>query len=1329
MTAIALPYLQDFNAPAVPSDWLTDMSLSPLHGILDTTGLYLRLSSTLTSAYAISPLVGPVTSNTQLSFHYRILNYAGWPYNGKTLGATDKIEIQVSTDDGASFTTIHTIDQNNHTPTTEFTNKVVSLSTYNGNDIKIRFLSTWGSGDYYVDIDHVLFEDGTSMTYVGAYQEHTNLNNVGVGTTNNEIIRLQVVTQKGSSPLVMNSISVSASGEIAVARMFYTTGPTFSTAIQFGTSYNNASGGFSFIGNQVLAQGANYFWMAYDIKSTATPGNTVDGYFSSFVTSETSTPKTPYNGSPTGNRKVAAIFSGTKSIPGDYTSLAAAVTALNNGIVGSGGVIFNVAGGHTENNVGAILLTTSGSLSNPVTFRKSGSGNKPLITRTDAGGGTPAVIGNNGDAVILLEGTDYITFDSIDVATQSSGIEYGFYLRKATITNACKYVTIKNATINMTKGTGRYIVGICAGNNTSTVNNISVGNTGGRHENITLTGNVISGTFAGIFVKGSDEFNDQNFTIGTNGYGNMIQNFGGANVNETWGIYLYGNNNSQVSYNTINNMSGGGSAFTGPAAGVHNANISEVAFTVDHNTINLTSSSSPVYGIYSAMAGSLQLHHNTISNFTGNGIIAGVYIATGCNPGNIYKNEIFNLSSSSTSTSAGIVCGIIIGAGTNVYVYNNFISGLKTPAGASSDAIRGISVTSAQSNSTIGLYYNTIYLDAASSGANFGSSGIFHTSSATSTTSALDLRNNIVVNKCTPNGTSYTTAFRRSDAPLGNYKAVSNSNIFYAGVPGTYKVIYFDGAAKQTIEEYKAFVGPARDSISFSDDPVFVNVGTAPYNLRLQDGNRTYCESGARPVSSPVVVSDDFDGAARPTLPDIGADEFSGTAKYVFPPSGFSATCGGPSQINLGWSKNASSQDVLVTSLATTFTGNPVNGTAYNIGDPIPSAGMVIYKGPATAFSHSSLNFWTQHYYKIWSVDSYNFYSTGLYTNAITNADTIETMPYLQDFGPAWSHIPAAPDKWKVYNPGGSDTVTWRRQASYNYEPPACAEGSGNQNDYLVLPPVKLPNTNCRLVWWDKVEDASSNNTYRIMISTTGCEPASFTTSLDTFNCANTAWTRHELNISSYKNQTVFLAFHQFYSATTNSDFAVDEVYVDELPAGPVLSVDPVSKDFGTITVTTESDPQTFKIKNRGIGTMTITGTELTGANQDEFDLQDANTYPVNLGADQSITISVTFTPVTTGSKTAALAVSHSLTGSPESIILVGTAQTLITEWLGTISNEWGNPSNWSNGVPGTGHEAIITNGGFDPVISSVVTVYKVTVASGADFHVALDGDLIITGE
>lgn len=107
------------------------------------------------------------------------------------------------------------------------------------------------------------------------------------------------------------------------------------------------------------------------------------------------------------------------------------------------------------------------------------------------------------------------------------------------------------------------------------------------------------------------------------------------------------------------------------------------------------------------------------------------------------------------------------------------------PAGNSTaDLIRGISIASTTVNSSVNVYYNTIFLNAVSSGTNFSTSGIYQTSSATATTAALTLKNNSITNTSTLKGTGLSVAFRRSASSQGNYVATSNNNLFYVGTPG-----------------------------------------------------------------------------------------------------------------------------------------------------------------------------------------------------------------------------------------------------------------------------------------------------------------------------------------------------------------------------------------------------------------------------------------------------------------------------------------------------------------------------------------------------------------
>ena len=772
-----------------------------------------------------------------------------------------------------------------------------------------------------------------------------------------------------------------------------------------------------------------------------------------------------------------AQLSGIKTIPGDYATIEAAVADLNVQGVGAGGVTFNVAAGHTENITAPILLTATGTVANPIVFQKSGAGDNPAITRTDAGSLTTTTQGGQGDAVFIIEGGDYITLTSLSIFASDAGIEYGVYLRKASGTDGCKNVTIQSCLIDMTKGTSQFVAGIYSSNNdaastVSSATGITVTSEDGRHENVSVLGNTIRDVHVGVLLRGFNHtsspynFYDQNFVIGSSGQGNIIRNFGGGVAQSSYGIYMIYHNGINIGYNQLNNTAAGGTAFLGATSyGIFTSTATSANVTITNNSLTLTGggttqlmhginnaagstgvgntvniSNNTVTGctyptatsaaftaiVNSASAVTINVNNNTVTNndlpgtgtFTGidgggstspvatltmtgntvnnntksgasgsmfltrgsastvhyysntvytngftassgttacslygyynfgspptenvynnqiydlyvlgtntgtssllsgihtnttasavkniygndiynlsaqSGVVAGINQFLGTNV-QIYKNDIYDLTNATTVTTDGRVNGILLNSGT-CYVYNNFISELYAPACAAPNAIRGISSTSTTASTTIGLYYNTIYLDAVSTGVNFGTSGIFHTFSTTGTTASLDMRNNIVVNKSTAAGTGKTAALWRSAATnLNNYATTSNNNAFYAGTPSASNVLYYDGLNfDQTMVDFKTRVAP-RESASFSEDVDFLNVAASPFDLKLDLTTATQCESGGQRITTPVAITTDYFATIRAletgylgtgTAPDVGAYEGEMTGLDLSPP-------------------------------------------------------------------------------------------------------------------------------------------------------------------------------------------------------------------------------------------------------------------------------------------------------------------------------------------------------------------------------------------------------------------------------------------------------------
>ena len=650
-----------------------------------------------------------------------------------------------------------------------------------------------------------------------------------------------------------------------------------------------------------------------------------------------------------------AQLTGIKTIPGDYATIEAAISALNSQGVGSGGVTFNVAVGHTEtfSNPTAGVITATGTESNPIIFQKSGVGNNPKII---AGVGTGTL-----DAIVVITGGDYITFDGIDLSENSANtdnttkMEWGFaLLKRSTVAPAdgCYFVTVKNSTITLDKlNTSTW--GIYAANHTVTSTTSSTMTDSldvmsyCKFDNNSFTSyngiRIISSTTAGFYGNRNE--------VGVNA-GNNILAYGDGSAT-AYGMNIEYQNNLKIAHNSVN---GGGTSQTGIIYGIRTGSGTNSTVDIYLNSVTVTQAgTSLIYAIVNSMGSSgvdntINIYNNTVENClysgssgnsfwmiynlasaynlniygnrcrnntksAGSGPIHCIYNSptTATVNANIYNNEIYNNSSAgpingihitagtnnhiygnkiydirTTSTTGSVTSGILIPSGPiNTYIYNNFISDLKAANSSDVNAVRGINITSSTTNSNIGLYYNTIFLNA-SGGSNFGTSGIYHTNSTTATTATLEMRDNIVVNLSTSSGTGKTVAFRRSaaNANLNNYSSLSNNNCFYSGTPSASNVIYFDGTNfDQTIDEFKLRVAP-REGGSVTENVPFINSTTPPYNLHVQTTVSTQTESGGTPITTPIAVTNDIDGETRnATTPDIGADEFNGMGIDITPPS------------------------------------------------------------------------------------------------------------------------------------------------------------------------------------------------------------------------------------------------------------------------------------------------------------------------------------------------------------------------------------------------------------------------------------------------------------
>lgn len=599
------------------------------------------------------------------------------------------------------------------------------------------------------------------------------------------------------------------------------------------------------------------------------------------------------------NRSNTAAATFTSTLSGAMVGISAntATTTVNVGSAGNGNTItikeaiagagttnytsaitvIDANAGHATANVVANTINTTGS-----TVRSTGAmicvkpeatvtllynikGNSAIIDRVAVSGSISFTTQTSSPSNVAdTVSNNTITFTSLSGSTSATGISQLGGPSTSGVKSIC------NNTISI------------SGTNTGTVTGLAWGYSGGA----TVKGNMITISSAGatvIGIGGTGTSAGSGYFVPSSGPGSGIPLYGGVSNNT---LSLTSSATSPTS------MIGITVAGAGPHK-VFNNTFSTLTFS------GIITSTPVVSGIACSAGTNDSIYNNIVTNITvgaatstGNPTINGILISGSTTP-YVFNNKIYGITSNCTGAT-GDVNGIRLSAGTtNTFVYNNLIGNLVAGASANPDGIRGISITSTTTSSTQNIMHNTIFLNGTSTGANFGGSGVFHTASATATTAALNLRNNIIINRMTPVGTGFVVALRRSGTALNNFTGTAtNRNMLYAGTPGASKLIYYDGTnSDQTLSAYQARVSPVGVN-SITGEATWIEGSGTPYEtagnffqsltgsssnyLHIVGGITTLVESGGATISSPIAITQDYDGDTRGATPDLGADEFVG---------------------------------------------------------------------------------------------------------------------------------------------------------------------------------------------------------------------------------------------------------------------------------------------------------------------------------------------------------------------------------------------------------------------------------------------------------------------
>ena len=467
---------------------------------------------------------------------------------------------------------------------------------------------------------------------------------IGQGSRLQQLVRVQLNTG-GRDVLDSMRFKLTGKDNIQSARLYYggnafsfwmstygTEVTTFSTDTL--TFARNGSENFDLTGDV-------YFYLVLELKPTATVGQILDAeclkaYLNGF------NKLTPAAGNPAGARKIVAPMTGTYTIkgaagPNNFTKLSAAIDTLNRWGF-TGGVTFILQDDSVfAENFSTKYIYQTGSLTNPIIIKRSGTGSAMPIVR-------PAGTNSGDDAGFTFWGSDFVTIDGIMIdgptVTSPNKVDFGVRFRGAPY-DGCQNITVQNCRIKLdsildtraivTQRNGGFVMAAT-----------------GTFDSVKILNNTVSYVRFGIVLNennGFTQFPDKNGLVG----GNIISNIGLQN--ESIGIFVRDQQDLKVFNNEIKDSK------TGP-------NMQNWLRGMD-----ITSCVGPVY-VYGN-----KVHALINSGNANNSKVLGINVSA--QTSYIYNNMVWDLASpASTINNGEVVRGITVSPTNNIgnaYIYNNSV--------------------------------------------------------------------------------------------------------------------------------------------------------------------------------------------------------------------------------------------------------------------------------------------------------------------------------------------------------------------------------------------------------------------------------------------------------------------------------------------------------------------------------------------------------------------------------------------------------------------------------------------------------------------------------
>ena len=513
---------------------------------------------------------------------------------------------------------------------------------------------------------------------------------------------------------------------------------------------------------------------------------------------------------------IEAPLSGAYTVgaAGNYSTLTQAVGKLNSlGVSGPVTItLLDSSNTTAPQNTGEVFPITINAI--------PGASSTNTVTIKPANSGT-AITGSSATALIVLNGSDFVTIDGSSNGTSSRDLTItnsnagassaGIWLQTngadGATNNVVKNVNLVGTTVTATAGT---LFGAGSGSSTIGITSAGTGNNNNTFQNCNITK-----TQYGIYSGGASGGSKNTGTVITQN----VMNAASPNNITTGGILVNFEDGIQITRNDISVLKNDGTIGT-----------SNTAFGIALGVVP----------------------NNTITTFTGSDVTGAV----------ITRNKINGVTQlASLGYSAfGIVVNTVT-SGTTL-VANNMISGVLSAATAA-DFSAGI-VAGGGAGSTTQVYFNSVAMTGSRNSATYPSIAL----AIGGSNPTVDVRDNILVNTQTSTSTAKMYAIGTISTTFTNMTSNYN-DLFVSGTSGFVGQTgaLFGGTDQATLSNWQAATGTDTPN-SISADPGFVAPAT---NLHIAS------------VLSPVAnagqaiggITTDFDGDPRSANPYIGADELA----------------------------------------------------------------------------------------------------------------------------------------------------------------------------------------------------------------------------------------------------------------------------------------------------------------------------------------------------------------------------------------------------------------------------------------------------------------------